>query len=167
MGLLSNILGSGLKEIVSTVSGVVDEFTLSPEEKARLNQEMQRLVLEQFQAVEASVQARFAMVKEIIAAEMSQGDNFTKRARPTVVYVGLVLFAVQVLAQLFPGVPHIEVPVDFTIAWASIVGVWSVGRSYEKGSGKTNVISRLATGSDDSEELKAPSKTLLDLVGKL
>lgn len=167
MGILTNILGSGLKEIITTVSGVVDEFTLSPEEKARLNQEMQRLVLEQFTAVEASVQARFAMVKDIIAAEMAQGDNFTKRARPTVVYVGLVLFLIQVLAQLFAGLPHIEIPVDFTIAWASIVGVWSIGRSFEKATGKTNVISQLATGSDDPEDTKAPSKQLLDILGKL
>lgn len=150
MGILSTILGSAGKDILDTVSGVVDDLTLSKEEKEKFNLEMQRLVQEQFAAVQASVQARFNSVMAIIQAEMASGDNYTKRARPTVVYVGLLLFALQVTAQFFPGLPVVQIPVDFTIAWASVVGVWSVGRSFEK-AGVSNKSTQAITGNNPYE----------------
>jgi hypothetical protein len=145
MGLLQNILGSATGKLIGTVAKSVDDLTLSKEEKEQFNLEMQRLVQDQMAMVEASVQARFEAVKGIIVAEMESGDNYTKRARPTVVYGGLVLFALQVLAQMFVGIPPIVIPTEFVVAWASVVGVWSIGRSFEKTRGQTTV-SKAVTG---------------------
>ena len=60
--------------------------------------------LEVAAALEEALQKRDSSIisaqKEIIVAEMNQGDNFTKRARPSVVYMGLVFIAL--VHVLFP-----------------------------------------------------------------
>ena len=79
-------------------------------------------------------------------AELQQGDRYTKRARPTVIYVGLLF----ILLELF-GIRHIvldqlelgenalniiqgsdAIIKTFLAAWAGVVGVYAVGRSMEK-----------------------------------
>lgn len=127
---LTDILTGGLSGLVKTVRDTVDEFHLSKEEKAELQLKLEDAATRQFQIMEQSVQARYEAVTKIIQAEMSQGDNYTKRARPTVVYTGLLLFIVQVVAQFWQV--ELTIPQDFTYAWAGVVGVWMVGRSYEK-----------------------------------
>lgn len=104
--------------------------------------------------------------KEIIVAEMNQGDNFTKRARPSVVYLGLIFIAlVHVLfpiavnlitifrftsltpAQLMnlAKLTKISLPSEFWLAWSSVVSIWAVGRSMEK-RGSTNKVIQAITG---------------------
>lgn len=76
--------------------------------------------------------------QEIIVAEMSQGDSYTKRARPTLVYAGL--FFIFLVHVVFPIVgwfkamqlPALSLPEEFWWAWGSVVGIWSLGRSFER-----------------------------------
>lgn len=130
---LTDILTGGLGGLIESIGGVVDRFKLTEDEKAELKLKLEDIAVRQFEVMERSVQARYAAITGIIQAEMASGDNYTKRARPTVVYFGLVLFAVQVAGQ-FWGIT-ITIPPDFTYAWAGIVGVWVLGRSYEKTNG--------------------------------
>ncbi len=80
----------------------------------------------------------------IIQAEMNQGDKFTKRARPTIVYTGLVMFfielGVRVYLQLKVGTMPSEtiVPGPMIAGWTVAVGVWSAGRSWEKVTARKN-----------------------------
>jgi len=76
--------------------------------------------------------------QEIIVAEMTQGDNYTKRARPTLVYAGLLfIFLVHVgfpIAAFYSGkpTPSLILPQEFWWAWGSVVGIWSLGRTFER-----------------------------------
>lgn len=104
--------------------------------------------------------------KEIIVAEMNQGDNYTKRARPSVVYFGLifiglvhVLFPIVikiVLAFRFGNLSSMQIaelsnllkltlPAEFWLAWGSVVSIWEIGRSAEK-RGANNKVIDMITG---------------------
>ncbi|MCK5606982.1 hypothetical protein KAR91_34080 [Candidatus Pacearchaeota archaeon] len=91
--------------------------------------------------------------KSIIVSEMQQGDKYTKRARPTVVYAGLAfIFLVNIfipvllitvfmflIDKLTPAqlvelrkLETLTLPVGFWTAWTSICGIWAIGRTVEK-----------------------------------
>jgi len=76
--------------------------------------------------------------QEIIVAEMNQGDSYTKRARPTLVYAGLLfIFLVHVgfpISAFYSGeaTPALTLPEEFWWAWGSVVGIWSLGRTFER-----------------------------------
>ena len=76
--------------------------------------------------------------KSIIVSEMQQADNYTKRARPTLVYAGLFfIFLVHVafpIAAFFTikPMPTLMLPAEFWWAWSGVCGVWVIGRSAEK-----------------------------------
>jgi hypothetical protein len=87
-------------------------------------------------------------------AEMNQGDNYTKRARPTVVYWGIVAITIDFLARtamamfdLMPlaSIPKTFLPTEFWVAWGGIVSTWVVGRSAEK-RGTRNKVTDFITG---------------------
>jgi hypothetical protein len=100
--------------------------------------------------------------RDVLTAELQQGDNFTKRARPTVVYAGLVFIGINYV--IVPAIAHLAgkplangflpLPTDFWVAWGGIVATWSIGRSFEK-TGASNRITRLITGN----QAPAPTAT--------
>jgi hypothetical protein len=91
---------------------------------------------------------------------LNQGDLFTKRARPTVVYFGLVVillnhvlnpwlaYFVTIFMEKAPALPNIQLPGEFWVAWGGICSVWCIGRSAEKikASGKLGQIASMITG---------------------
>jgi hypothetical protein len=89
--------------------------------------------------------------KSIIVSEMQQTDNYTKRARPTLVYAGLLfIFLVHVIfpiAAFYTNkpTPEISLPPEFWWAWSGVCGVWIIGRSAEK-RGATNKLVSMITG---------------------
>lgn len=89
--------------------------------------------------------------RSILVAELEQGDDYTKRARPTVVYMGLMfIFLIYVLFPMaaFYGdkpVPDLQLPTEFWWAWGSVVSVWAIGRSFEK-RGVQNNLMKAITG---------------------
>ena len=105
--------------------------------------------------------------RDVIISEMAQFDNYTKRARPTVVYAGLSFIALVYIVIpaiiktillvkinfLSPGqigalkeYMDLSLPGEFWMAWGSVVSIWSIGRSAEK-NGATNKIIQMITGS--------------------
>lgn len=106
--------------------------------------------------VEKLVQAREDIVvgaqRDIMVAELQQGDNYTKRARPSIVYVGvavilfnyvLVPFIGQIThwilelggspkAATFADVALIQMPEMFWYVWGGACGIYSLGRTLEK-----------------------------------
>ena len=92
--------------------------------------------------LQAMIQEREASLidaqKSIIVSEMQQADGYTKRARPTLVYAGLVfIFMVHVLfpiAAFFTSkpMPTLTLPSEFWWAWSGVCGIWVVGRTAEK-----------------------------------
>lgn len=151
MSFLKNLFAGGVSGLVKTVADVADEFTLSPEEKAEFALRTQEVVAKQMEAIEESVQAQFQMVADVIKAEMASGSNYTKNARPTLVYWGMVLITLSIIPQIF-GKPSIVLPEEFWYAWTGVVGLWIVGRSAER-AGSHGKLTKTITGSDAKSEI--------------
>ena len=95
--MLKDLIGGLFGKVLEQGAAIADEFTLSKEEREEFRQKDEERLLKLQEAVEDTVQARYAAVAGIIRAEMEHGDNFTKRARPSLVYAGLGMFIVQML----------------------------------------------------------------------
>lgn len=147
MGLLGKIFGGGAKELVEGIGNVVDKFHTSDEEKAAAKLEIEKLLQADRMKLQDSLQIELQAKERVLVAELQQGDNFTKRARPTVVYAGLAfIFFNYVVAPLFlPDQQSLQLPAEFWVAWGGIVGTWSIGRSFEK-KGVVNKATSIVTG---------------------
>jgi hypothetical protein len=107
---------------------------------------------------EETYRAELEAQKEIIVAEMHQGDNFTKRARPSIIYTGLgviiynsvlpslVSLFSQVLGTAAIVIVPINPPAEFWVAWGGVVSIYAWGRSREKMNG-VDKVSAMITGS--------------------
>ncbi len=153
MDLFKKIFSKGVTDVVNSVGDIVDRFTLSKQEKQEFKLEMQSRLLKMESELEETYRAELESRQEIIKAELTQGDLYTKRARPTIVYAGmififLVYVLVPVIAYIFGAnrLPNIELPAEFWWAWGTVVGVYGVGRSAEK-IGITNKFTNAITGS--------------------
>ena len=138
---------TGLGSIADLAKGLVDRFlpvAMTGAEKAETQLKMQEIL-------EKRETSLIDSQKSIIVAEMQQADNYTKRARPTLVYSGLVfIFLVHVafpIAAFFTSkpMPTITLPTEFWWAWSGVCGIWVMGRSAEK-RGITGKITSLITG---------------------
>ena len=148
MSIFKKLLGGGVSTLVDSVSGVVDKFTLSKEEKQQFKLEMQSRLMQMEQQLQESYQKELDTRAEVIKAELAQGDLYTKRARPTIVYAGLLfIFIVYVLVPIFTGDKlDIQLPQEFWWAWGTVVGVYGVGRSFEN-AGAASKVTSMITGS--------------------
>ena len=128
--LLKNGLGSDIKN-------AIDELHLSPEEKMAHELKIMDRVNARAAQVASEVMAQFESVTRIIEAEMKSGDNYTRRARPSMVYWGMFLLSANHFYNMWMNTTRIdwaylEVPDTVTTAWSGVVGVWVVGRTVEK-----------------------------------
>lgn len=150
---------TGIGSVADFAKGIMDRFfpkQMSQEEKAKAQLDLETLIGERDQKV-AEAKA------SIIVAEMQQGDKFTKRARPMVVYSGLVFIGlvhvafplIASIVQIFCSVrgitntlilPSLTLPTQFWWAWGSVVSVWELGRTWEKANGPGNKLVDLITG---------------------
>ena len=136
---------TGIGSLADLASTVVNKFfpnKISEAERNKAELEMQKL----FQDYETQI---LDAKKNILVAELNQSDNYTKRARPSVVYMGLIFIAIVYI--IFPiatfitknEMPKLELPQEFWFAWGSVVSVWSIGRSYEKSGGTNSTIKKI------------------------
>ena len=88
--MLAQLLSGGL---IKGVASIVDQFHTSDEEKAELQLKAKAMVLQHIEQAEESLRIELQARERIMVAEMQSGDNFTKRARPTLVYAGLAMIA--------------------------------------------------------------------------
>lgn len=151
MSWITSILGGSIGTVIEKVGGVIDEFHLSGEEKKKFKLEMEALLQKRDSEIEETIRSELQAKERILVAELTQGDKFTKRARPTVVYAGLgfILFnycLVPVLAKVFGSdVTPLALPPEFWYGWSGIVATWSVGRTFEK-RGAQDRVTRAITG---------------------
>lgn len=155
----TRLTSSAFGGLLDSVGNLVDRFTLDKEEKAQLKLEMEKLLAGAESELEQTMRAELQAKERILVAELSQGDNYTKRARPTVVYVGLgaIVFNYCVaplvgwgIVEFAPGyvnaLPELVLPPEFWYAWGGIVATWSVGRTMERRGSNNNLVS-IVTGS--------------------
>ena len=139
---------TGLGSVADFAKGLVNKFfppSMTDVEKAQAQVQLQEVIDKRESAI---VDAQ----KSIIVAEMQQADNYTKRARPTLVYAGLFfIFLVHVALPMIAFfsdkiMPELALPQEFWWAWSGVCGVWVLGRSAEK-RGTSNKLVNLITGS--------------------
>lgn len=132
---LTSLLGGGL---LDSVGSIADKFIQTADEKAAFKVELEQVLQQRDSEVEQTIRAELQAKERIIVAEMSQGDTYTKRARPTVIYFGLAIIAFNYclipLMQLLTNtaVEPFALPTEFWLAWGGCIGVYNIGRSMEK-----------------------------------
>lgn len=148
MSWLSNIFSGSAGGIIKGIGDIVDEWKISPEEKAEFSLRLEELLQKRDSEIEQTIRTRDQAKERVLVAELKQDDAYTKRARPTVVYAGLVLIfwnyaLVPLLSAFGVGVEVVEgvrtallqplsLPSEFWLAWGGIVSTWVIGRSAEK-----------------------------------
>jgi hypothetical protein len=159
MSFITKILGGGLTKVVGGIADVADRFMETPDEKREFKLAVETLLQKRDSEVEQTIRAELGAKERVLVAELNQGDNYTKRARPTVVYAGLLFIGINYVLfpiagrwlQLFgvEGVtvePLANLPTEFWAAWGGICATWSIGRSAEK-RGTRNKLTSAITGS--------------------
>lgn len=159
MGILSGIVNAVTSPMgfVKEAVGLLGNVFGSKEEQNKFETNMLTLVQRRDSEIEETLRQEMAAKERVLVAELNQGDNYTKRARPTVVYAGLgivflnhiVLPWIAAFAQI--EVPQIEVPPIFWTGWSGIVITWSIGRSAEKMGSKKSVVAAI-TGNQDLQK---------------
>lgn len=152
-GFLKSIFSGS--DIVKDLRDLADEFFTSDEERQAFELKMEYLVQKRLSEVEQTVRMEMDARSKIIIAEMQQGDKFTKRARPSLIYFGLfIIFWNYCLVPssffLFGAATTnelrlFELPIEFWAAWGGVVGIWSGGRTLERIGYKNKPLS-LVTG---------------------
>lgn len=150
--MLSKILTAGVGTTAEKLAGAIRQFVTTDADRARIQLEFERLLLEHAAEQEQTLRAELQLRERVMTAELEQGDAYTKRARPTIVYAGLAMIAFNYCAAPLLGLDALALPTEFWVAWGGVVGIYSVGRSYEKHGGQT-AISRAITGSEPKRSL--------------
>lgn len=156
---LFKLIGSTVGSIIKPVTGLLDEVITSEDEK----NEFKARLAEIAHAAEANALSHAETIanaqRDVIVAELQQDDKYTKRARPSLVYAGLLaLFLNHIVlpwsAFFFTTVeelPTIDLPTEFWLGWSGVVGAWAIGRSVEKkariAGEAPNRFTRMITGS--------------------
>ena len=160
MSWLGNIFGAGIKEIGAGIDNVLGRFIESPEERNKAKLELENLLQRRDESIEETIRTELAAKERVLVAELKQEDNYTKRARPTVVYFGLVAIAINymltpivsliaqsisiALGQEVSLQPiSVELPLEFWAAWGGIVSTWVIGRSAEKRGTRNRLVSSI------------------------
>ncbi len=152
MSWLSDIFAGSAKGLIGSVGSIVDDLHLSGEEKQQFKLQMEALVQQRDSEIEQTTRIELQAKERVLVAELQQGDKFTKRARPTVVYAGLAFIGINYVVVPIVGVLNgvtvapIELPTEFWAGWSGIVATWSIGRSFEK-RGTQNRVTSAITGS--------------------
>jgi hypothetical protein len=162
MSWFTNLFTGGAGSVVDSIGGLADRFIQTDDEKSAFKVQVETLLQKRDSEIEQTLRQTLQSKEKILVAELSQGDNYTKRARPTVVYAGLVFIGINYvvfpligrMANVVDVSPLADLPPDFWYAWGGICSAWCVGRSFEK-RGIQNPATRSITGN-------APTSKLLD-----
>lgn len=152
MSFIDKIVGDGIGGIVKSVTGLIDGVHTSDEERGEIKAKLETIAQKYQSELQETLRAELHAKENILVAELTQGDPYTKRARPTVVYAGLAFiflnYCIVPIAQSFlqMEVKPLELPIAFWTAWGGIVATWSIGRSAER-RGIKNKATNLITGS--------------------
>ena len=137
----------GVSDLAGGAFKLIDDLHTSDEEKAKLKLQMQALMTQHEKDMMTAYQEEVKSRSDIIKAEMTQEDKFTKRARPMTMYLFLLVIFLNYCA--FPALSHftgMEMP-KFVLppeAWSVfkiVFSVYAVGRTFEK----TDAVSKITS----------------------
>jgi len=145
MSIISTILSGGVGELIKGIGSVVDNLHTSKEEKNAAKLALEELARKSESDLELTLRAELGAKERILVAELQQGDAYTKRARPTIVYTGLAIAVFNAVVPLFGVSETVNAPVEFWYGWAAVVSIYSIGRTREK-SGARDKVTTSITG---------------------
>ena len=131
---LLGILSGPAKGIIDGVGGIIDSLTTTDEERNDAKLAVAHLIHAENSEMEKTVRKELEAKERILVAELTQDDGFTKRARPSIIYAGLLLALGGAAAKLLGSEVEVAglVPSEFWYAWAGIGSSWVVSRGVEK-----------------------------------
>jgi hypothetical protein len=150
---LSDAMSGAVGGLISSIGNTVAQFIDTPDKRNAMTLALNQQITDRFAQIEQSVNIQTQAQAGVTTAELTQGDNYTKRARPTLVYFGMVVIAFNYCViptiQLFNrgDIKPFDLPVYFWEALGGVVATWAIGRSWEKING-VNGISSIITGSN-------------------
>jgi len=144
----------GVGDLAGGAFKLIDDLHTSDEEKAELKLKMQALMTQHEKDMMTAYQEEVKSRSDIIKAEMSQEDKFTKRARPMTMYMFLLIIAMNYC--VFPAVAHFTgmtmptfiLPPEAWSVFKIVFSVYAVGRTFEK----TDAIGKLTKTFKRSED---------------
>jgi hypothetical protein len=151
MDILSAVFSGTLGKTIAAVGDTVKKFVTTDQDRMEFQEELEALLQKRDSQVEQTIRAELDSKERVLVAELTQGDTYTKRARPTVVYFGLLVvffnYCLVPALQTFTGreVSPWDLPTEFWVAWGGIVSTWVIGRSAEK-RGTRNRVTGFVTG---------------------
>lgn len=152
MSIISEIISSGLGATIEGIGSTIKKFVTTDGDRMQMQKELEVILQKRDSEIEQTLRKSLEAKEKIIVAELNQGDNYTKRARPTVVYFGLLVilynYCIIPTIQMVKGLSMqtFDLPTEFWIAWGGIVATWSIGRSSEK-RGNRDKVTSFITGS--------------------
>ena len=165
MSWLGKIFAGGAGSLIESVGNVADKFITTDDERNEFKLEIEALLQRRDSEIEQTIRAELSAKERMLIAELKQGDSYTKRARPTVVYVGLAFIGLNYilmpligrLAGLFSDAaidtsPLADLPMEFWAAWGGICATWSIGRTAEKRGSRHPAVEKI-TGNDTHTRL--------------
>lgn len=132
MSFLDKIFGGTVGSVIKEVGDVADKFITTSAEKAEFRAKLEEILQKRDSEIEQTIRAELSAQKEIIVAELNQGDNYTKRARPTIIYAGLVMAFLNYTLLPLLGKPGLPVPPEFWMVWGGVSGWYVHSRSQDK-----------------------------------
>lgn len=148
MSFITSILGGSVEKVIGAVGSIIDSVVTTDEERSEAKYKIALLMRAEKQETEKTFRRELEAKERILVAELQQGDAYTKRARPSIIYCGLAIAMGSAVAALSGSQVDVNalVPSEFWYAWGGISSTWVVGRTMEK-RGKSNGFSRVVTGS--------------------
>jgi len=151
MSWLSKLFSGTIVELGEGVASIADRFIQSADEKAAFKLEVERLLQARDAELEATIRSELQLKERVMVAELQSGDSYTRRARPTMAYFGMLIILLNYLILPWMGYflkdgvpPPIAMPAEFWYAWAGVVGVWSIGRTMERRGSQQELVSLVA-----------------------
>lgn len=147
MSFISDILGSSFGKTIEGIGTIVKKFVTTDQDRIQAELELKTILQKRDSEVESTMRKQLEAKERILVAELQQGDKFTKRARPSVVYFGLGIIFINYclipIIQYWREMPItvFNLPTEFWAAWGGIVATWSIGRTAEKRGIKNKITS--------------------------
>jgi hypothetical protein len=165
MSWFTRIFSAGASTLVERIGEVADRFITTDKERNDFKLQVEQLLQKRDAEIEQTIRAELSAKERILVAELKQGDAYTKRARPTVVYAGLAFIGINyvlipLIARLalafgMEGIdtsPLADLPAEFWAAWGGICATWVVGRSAEKRGSRNRMIETI-TGNPTTTQI--------------
>ena len=129
--ILAKILGNTGTGIAEKISGIVDKFVRTNDEKAQFQKEMTEILIEAEAAMQKNVTERWK-------ADLEHGNWLTRSVRPLVLV--FLIFSTVLMVFIDSGSINFNVDEKWTdllqLVLITVIGAYFGGRSFEKRSKK-------------------------------